>query len=96
LHENQRGEISLSGVAHCLSAGGGKPGQGYSVAQIGSIVRRLTPLECERLMGWPDDYTLNGIDDNGKPVEMATTNRYRICGNGIVANVTQWIGERLP
>lgn len=59
-------------------------------------VRRLTPLECERLMGWPDNYTLNGIDDDGNPVVLANTNRYRICGNGIVANVTQWIGERLP
>lgn len=73
-----------------------EPFAAFDSTQIGSIVRRLTPLECERLMGWPDNYTLTGTDDNGNPVEIATTNRYRICGNGIVANVTQWIGERLP
>ena len=96
ISENQRGEINLSDIAHCLGLGGGKPGQGYPAVLIRSIVRRLTPLECERLMGWPDNYTANGIDDEGTPVDLATTNRYRICGNGIVSNVTQWIGERLP
>lgn len=60
-----------------------------------TIVRRLTPLECERLMGWPDDYTLHGITDEGELVDIANTNRYRICGNGIVATVTEWIGKRL-
>lgn len=61
-----------------------------------TIVRRLTPLECERLMGWPDDYTAHGITDEGNHVDIANTNRYRICGNGIVATVTEWIGGRLP
>ena len=60
-----------------------------------TIVRRLTPLECERLMGWPDNYTAHGITDDGEHVDIANTNRYRICGNGIVATVTQWIGQRL-
>ena len=61
-----------------------------------TIVRRLTPLECERLMGWPDNYTAHGITDEGQLVDIANTNRYRICGNGIVATVTEWIGGRLP
>jgi DNA (cytosine-5)-methyltransferase 1 len=61
-----------------------------------TIVRRLTPLECERLMGWPDNYTAHGISDDGEVVDIANTNRYRICGNGIVATVTEWIGGRLP
>ena len=60
------------------------------------IVRKLTPLECERLMGWPDDWTSSGITDDGELVEIANTNRYRICGNGIVSPVTQWIAGRLP
>jgi site-specific DNA-cytosine methylase len=59
------------------------------------IVRKLTPLECERLMGWPDNYTLNGIDDTGTPITIAKTSRYKICGNGIVAPITQWIGQRI-
>ena len=61
-----------------------------------TIVRRLTPLECERLMGWPDNFTAHGITDEGQLVDIANTNRYRICGNGIVATVTEWIGGRLP
>ena len=73
-------------------------GATWSVHKVnaGSIVRRLTPLECERLMGWPDGWTAEGITDDGETVEIATTNRYRICGNGIVGNVTEWIGNRLP
>ena len=58
-------------------------------------VRRLTPLECERLMGWPDAYTLNGIDDDGVEVTLKKGDRYRICGNGIVAPVTEWIANRI-
>jgi len=62
----------------------------------GTTSRALTPLECERLMGWPDNYTAHGFSDEGELVDIANTNRYRICGNGIVATVTEWIGHRLP
>ena len=53
-------------------------------------VRRLTPLECERLMGWPDNHTATGT--NG-PV--SDTNRYKMCGNGVASPVAQWIGEAI-
>jgi DNA (cytosine-5)-methyltransferase 1 len=96
VHENQRGEINMSDQAYSLSTGGGKPGMGYPVVSHDSVVRRLTPLECERLMGWPDGWTQHGVDDDGVMVEIAITQRYRICGNGIVATVTEWIGGRLP
>ena len=59
------------------------------------VVRKLTPLECERLMGWPDEYTLRGITDDGEKVVIAKTSRYKICGNGIVAPITEWIGLRI-
>ena len=55
------------------------------------VVRRLTPLECERLMGWPDDHTR--WDDTDK--EMADTNRYKMCGNGVASPVAQWIATHL-
>lgn len=58
-------------------------------------VRRLTPLECERLMGWPDGHTLHGVTDDGKAVTMADGPRYRMCGNGVVAPVATWIGKRI-
>ena len=53
-------------------------------------VRRLTPIECERLMGWPDNHT--SIGTNG-PV--SDTNRYKMCGNGVASPVAQWIGQHL-
>jgi DNA (cytosine-5)-methyltransferase 1 len=57
----------------------------------GSRVRRLTPKECERLQGWPDDHTRWA--DSGK--ELADSARYKMCGNGVSAPVAQWIGENL-
>lgn len=54
-------------------------------------VRRLTPLECERLMGWPDHHTRWRSDGT----ETATTHRYRICGNGVVAPVAAWIAQQI-
>jgi hypothetical protein len=55
-HENQRAEVTTSDTAGSLKIGGGKPGQGYPAIQTGMQVRRLTPRECERLQGFPDDY----------------------------------------
>jgi DNA (cytosine-5)-methyltransferase 1 len=54
-------------------------------------VRRLTPLECERLMGWPDNWTATKAD--GTP--QSDTHRYKQCGNGVASPVAQWIGEIL-
>ena len=54
-------------------------------------VRRLTPRECERLMGWPDDHTRWTADGR----EVSDSRRYAMCGNGVVAPVAEWIGARL-
>jgi len=56
-----------------------------------TVVRRLTPLECERLMGWPDDHTRWGAA--GK--EQADTHRYRQCGNGVATPVAKWIATHI-
>ena len=56
-----------------------------------SVVRRLTPIECERLMGWPDNHTLRRAD--GKTNSDST--RYKMCGNGVATPVAQWIAEQL-
>ncbi len=69
------------------------PGLSHQKSSAG--VRRLTPLEAERLMGWPDGHTLHGVTDDGKPVTMADGPRYRMCGNGVVAPVAKWIAKRL-
>lgn len=54
-------------------------------------MRRLTPLECERLMGWPDDHT-RWADDG---TELKDSARYHMTGNGIVAPVAQWLCENI-
>lgn len=91
LAENERGELRLSELAMNLGAGGGKPGTGYPAMFVGNAVRRLTPVECERLMGWPDQHTKWRPDGTVVP----DVHRYKMCGNGVVAPVAKWIGERL-
>lgn len=54
-------------------------------------IRRLTPLECERLQGFRDYYTRVVID--GKPA--ADTPRYRALGNTMCVNVMRWIGQSI-
>jgi hypothetical protein len=54
-------------------------------------VRRLTPRECERLQGFPDDYTLVP----GKRGLMADGPRYKMLGNSMACNVMRWIGRRI-
>ena len=65
------------------------------VRDIIGVPRRLTPVECERLMGWPDQHTAHGITEAGKPYALAGTARYKLCGNGIASPVTAWIGFQL-
>jgi DNA (cytosine-5)-methyltransferase 1 len=60
--------------------------------QGGLVVRRLTPLECERLQGFPDGYTR--IPWNGKDAEDCPDGpRYRALGNSMAVPVMRWIGE---
>ena len=54
-------------------------------------VRRLTPRECERLQGFPDDHTL--VTYRNKPA--ADGPRYKAIGNSMCVNVMRWIGERI-
>lgn len=57
-------------------------------------IRRLTEVECERLQGFPDDWTKFGNYD-GVIKEIAKTQRYKMCGNAVTTNVVKAIGERL-
>lgn len=54
-------------------------------------IRRLSPIECERLMGWPDDHTL--YRSNGKP--NSNSARYEMCGNGVASPVAQWVATQI-
>ena len=65
-----------------------------AVATVDYIVRRLTPLECERLQGLPDGYTK--IPYRGKPPdECPDTPRYTALGNGWAVNCARWIAQRI-
>jgi hypothetical protein len=71
------------------------------VAELGVILpaigrpRRLTPLECERLMSWPDGWTAHGVREDGTQYALSDTARYRLCGNGVGSVVAAWIARRL-
>ena len=59
------------------------------------VVRRLTPLECERLQGFPDGHTEIGIDEDGNEIAVLDGQRYKQMGNAVTVNVIEWIGRRL-
>lgn len=58
-------------------------------------IRRLTPLECERLQGFPDNWTKTGLNEDGEEVTISDTQRYKMMGNAVTVNVIRAIGERL-
>lgn len=64
---------------------------GHQDGRLLVTVRRLTPRECERLQGFPDDWT--ALDASGRPVADAA--RYRAMGNAVAVPVVAWIGRRL-
>ena len=55
------------------------------------VVRRITPVEAERLQGFPDGWT--DIEYNGKPAP--DTLRYKALGNSMTVNVMRWLAERI-
>lgn len=78
------------------SSGAGTSRPGGQGAEPGFYIssdapRRLTPRECERLQGFPDDWTR--LDDTGN--EMADGPRYRMMGNAVTVNVAEFIGAQL-
>ncbi|ACS41654.1 Site-specific DNA methylase [Methylorubrum extorquens AM1] len=74
-----------------LRCGGKEGGANWTAVTQGWAVRRLTPRECERLQGFPDDYTLvpwrGGLLPDGP--------RYKALGNSMAVNVMRWIGQRI-
>lgn len=94
--QNTRDEVRLQGgdgdVSGALSANPGMKQTTY-VAQ-GYAVRRLTPRECERLQGFPDDWTL--VPYKGKPSGACPdTPRYKAIGNSMAVPVMRWLGQRI-
>jgi site-specific DNA-cytosine methylase len=89
------GSNSFGNIAPTL--GGGNYGQGNLDEGVPSVVRdatamavrRLTPRECERLQGFPDDWTI------GHTFKTSNSMRYRQLGNAVAVPVVEWIGRRI-
>ncbi|EDC3618243.1 Dam family site-specific DNA-(adenine-N6)-methyltransferase [Salmonella enterica] len=77
-----------------LTPNGGRAGIGVGAVGWGIQVRRLTPVECERLQGFPDNHTL--ISWRGKDAaDCPDGQRYKAIGNSMAVPVMRWIGERI-
>ncbi len=59
--------------------------QNQNILTVANAVRRLTPRECERLQGFPDDWTAGFADST----------RYKMLGNAVAVQVVEWIARRL-
>ena len=86
-HENKSSSLTGDEYAKALRAGAS---HSYQFVHQ-SVVRRITPLEAERLMGFPDGFT--DVPHNGKP--MSDGPRYRMIGNSMAVNCMDWIGRRI-
>jgi len=81
-------------VADTVSAKYGTGGGNTPLVQQPMAIRRLTPKECERLQGFPDDWTK--IPYRNKPADQCPDGpRYKACGNSMAVPVMRWIGERI-
>jgi site-specific DNA-cytosine methylase len=83
---NRVADIRIQGdVINTLQARMGTGGNNMPLLAEPMRVRRLTPIECERLQGFPDGWT----------DEQSDTQRYKQMGNAVTVNVIEWIGSRL-
>ena len=90
LHKNSKDDsyrvYETDGIARTLRSNSGGLGSKTGVYNMGNYrFRKLTPKECERLQGFPDDFT-SGVSD---------TQRYKMLGNAVTVNVTEYLGELL-
>lgn len=88
-HENDVGGALQARTGHTLNANG--------VVRQNMVVRRLTPLECERLQGFPDKWTDIGewTDEKGKKHKDADSPRYKALGNSIALPFWEWMLRRM-
>lgn len=89
-------ESEINGTLQAKSTGGMSLNL-QNVCRVGAIVRRLTPLECERLQGYPDGWTDIGdwTDSQGKRHKAADSPRYKALGNSIALPYWYWLLRRI-
>jgi DNA (cytosine-5)-methyltransferase 1 len=92
--QNQIGEVRCGNISGTINTNSNASGRNTPMAMQAMTVRRLTPRECERLQGFPDDWTL--IPWRGKPADQCPDGpRYKALGNSMAVNCMEWIGERI-
>ena len=100
-HPNDsRVNIREDGTCQTLSSRMGTGGGNVPMCMensINAVVRRLTPLECERLQGYPDGWTDIGewVDSNGKKHKDADSPRYKALGNSIALPYWEWLAKKV-
>jgi len=82
-------EPNLNGTTNTLTSV-----QKDNLVQSENKIRRLTEIECERLQGFPENWTKFGNYD-GVTKEIPKTQRYKLCGNAVTVEVVRQIGVRL-
>ena len=93
---NRVDDIRIQGeIINTLQARMGTGGGNMPLMNEGSTVRRLTPVECERLQGFPDGWTAQRVDEKKGLVEQADSARYKQMGNAVAVPVVEWIFNRL-
>ncbi|MCW3128263.1 MAG: (cytosine-5-)-methyltransferase [Bacteroidetes bacterium] len=85
----RRGRVA-KGLSHTLTT----RGEVFTPASDGRL-RRLTPLECERLQGFPDGWTERGVDENGNTKRISDGQRYKCLGNAVSVPVVKQIISRI-
>jgi DNA (cytosine-5)-methyltransferase 1 len=58
-------------------------------------IRKLTPIECERLQGFPDNWTKIGVTKNGQEIDISDSQRYKMLGNAVTTNVICYLGQKI-
>jgi DNA (cytosine-5)-methyltransferase 1 len=93
-HPNDSRVNGPKDVADTVSARYGTGGGNTPLVQQPMAIRRLTPKECERLQGFPDDWTK--VPYRNKEADQCPDGpRYKACGNSMAVPVMRWIGERI-
>ena len=95
---DSRLKYSEDNVVQTLSSRMGTGGNNVPMVEDDdAIVRRLTPLECTRLQGYPDGWVDIGdwIDSKGKKHKDADSPKYKAVGNSIAIPFWQWMAERM-
>ena len=88
-------EKSRATITKCLTARGQEYHSGMQLLrESNGEYRNLTPIECERLQGFPDNHTAYG-DYDGEVLPMSKTQRYKQCGNAVTVDIVQAIAEKI-